>query len=320
MSALPKAIQRQVDQAAAAEAAIAQQVAQPSEVVMTDPSQLSPANDSPSEPQSAQPQPGASPPPAEDWQQKYRSLQGMFAQKTSELQAQNKQYESQMTAMQRQLDALMQTRKQDEVKEQKAADPKDVENFGADLIEMVQRYAERVFQSMSDQFGSKANELDGRLKALETQVTGVSDRTNSTLEQQFYATLNSIVPDWEQVNQDPRWLNWLGEEDPVYGAPRQAALDHAHKGMDVQRVANVFKAFKAAHPVKTRSSLDNQVAPNGASTSAPAAPASKPILSAKFVEKFFNDVARGQVYKGREAEVARIEAEINFAAAEGRIR
>ena len=319
MSALPKAIQRQVEQAAAAEAAIAQQVAQPSEVVMTDPSQLAPANDSPSEPQSAQPQPVAPQPPAEDWQQKYKSLFGRFAKDTSELQAQNKQYESQMTAMQRQLDTLMQTRKQDEVKEHKAADPKDVENFGADLIEMVQRYAERVFQSMSDQFGTKANELDGRLKALETQVTGVSDRTNNTLEQQFYATLNTLVPDWEQVNQDPRWLAWLGEEDPVYGANRQVALDHAHKGMDVQRVASVFKAFKAAHPVKPRSSLENQVAPNGASAPSPQAPGARPVLASKFVEKFYNDLAKGR-YAGNEAEANRIESEINLAAAEGRIR
>lgn len=316
--ALPKAIQRQAEEAAAAEAALSQQV-QPTEVVMTDPSQLTPAND----PQSAAPQPVEPPPPApapaEDWQQKYKSLQGMFAQKTGELQAQNRQYESQLSQMQKQIEVLMQARKQDEAKEKPAADPKDVENFGADLIEMVQRYAERVFQSMATQFGGKATELDGRVAALEQQVTGVAQRTNSTLEQQFYATLNTLVPDWEQVNQDQRWLSWLAETDPVYGAARQAALDAAHQQMDVQRVANVFKAFKSAHPVKPQSSLANQVAPNGAAASAPAPAGARPILTSKFVEKFYGDVAKGR-YLGREAEAAQIEAEINQAAAEGRIR
>ena len=321
--ALPKAIQRQVDEAAAAEAAVAQQ-ALAAEVVVTDASQLQPSNDPTNTNDSATPRAAENPPPApapaDDWQQKYKSLQGMFAQKTGELQAQNKQYESQLTLMQRQIDALAQVKKQDEAKDKAAADPKDVENFGADLIEMVQRYAEKVFQSMATQFGGKATELDGRIAALEQQVTGVAHRTNTTLEQQFYATLNTLVPDWEQVNQDPRWLSWLSESDPVYGAARQAALDGAHQQMDVQRVASVFKAFKSAHPVKPQSSLANQVAPNGAAASSPTAPAARPILSSKFVEKFYNDVAKGKVYAGREAEVARIDAEINLAAHEGRIR
>lgn len=243
----------------------------------------------------------------------------MFAQKTGELQSQNRQYESQLSQMQKQIDALSQTRKQDEQKANATADPKDVENFGADLIEMVQRYAERVFQGMADQFGGKAAELDSRLAALEQQVTGVATRTNTNLEQQFYATLNTLVPDWEQVNQDSRWLAWLADIDSVYGAPRQAALDDAHQRMDVQRVANVFKAFKAAHPVKQQSSMANQVAPNGAAASSPVGPATKPILSTKFVEKFYNALAKGQ-YAGRETEAAQIEAEINTAAAEGRIR
>lgn len=318
--ALPKAIQRQADEAAAAEAVIAQQVQQASEVVVTDPSQLKPANEQPSAPPAVETQAPPPPaPPAEDWQQKYRSLQGMFAQKTSELQSQNKQYESQLALLQQQIQALSQTRAQEEAKAKAEADPKDVENFGADMVDMVQRYAERVFQSMATQFGAKVADFETRLKTLEQQVTGVSDRTNLTLEQQFYATLKSLVPDWENINKDERWLAWLADVDPVYGAPRQAALDAAHQKFDVERVANVFKAFKASAPAKPQSSLANQVAPSGAAATAPIAPPAKQVLSSKFVEKFYNDLAKGR-YVGREAEAASIEAEINTAAAEGRIR
>ncbi len=317
MSTLPKAIQREVDQAEAAQAALAQQAQQSAETVVSDPSQLASANDSPgAQEQHIAPAP---PPAVEDWQQKYRSLQGMFAQKTGELQAQNKAYESQMTQMQRQLDALAQSRKQEEVKEKTAADPSDVENFGADLVGMVQRYAERVFRAMSEQFSSQAAALDSRVSALEQQVRGVSTRTEATIEQQFYATLGALVPEWERVNQDPRWLSWLGETDPVYGATRQVALDAAHQAYDAQRVANVFRAFTSTLPTKASNSLANQVAPNGAAAAAPSGPAAKQILSAKFVEKFYNDMAKGK-YNGREAEAQRIEAEINQAAGEGRIR
>jgi len=314
---LPKAIQREVEQAEAAQAVLAQQTQQAAETVVSDPSQLA-INDAPGakEPQAT---PTPAPAPSDDWQQKYRSLQGMFAQKTGELQAQNKAYESQLAQMQRQLDAMAQSKKQDEVKERTAADPSDVEAFGADLVGMVQRYAERVFRAMSEQFSSQAAALNSRVATLEQQVTGVSQLTNNTLEQQFYATLKAFVPDWERVNQDPRWLDWLGETDPVYGASRQAALDAAHQAMDAQRVANVFAAFKATLPAKANASLANQVAPNGAAAAAPSGPATKQILSAKFVEKFYNDMAKGK-YNGREAEAQRIEAEINQAAGEGRIR
>ena len=318
--ALPRAIQRQADEAAAAEAAFMQPGQQP-EVVMTDPSQLAPVNEPMSEPSQIVDAPPPTPTTSADdgWEQKYKSVRGHWAQTTAELQAQNRQYESQMAQMQKQVDALMQMRKQDDVREKQSADPKDVENFGADLIEMVKRYAEQTFQSMSDQFSGKAAELDGRLGALEQQVTGVSNRANTTLEQQFYATLNTLTPDWEETNQDKRWLSWLAETDPVYGSARQAALDNAHQQMDVQRVANVFKAFKSAHPVKPQSSMANQVAPNGAANPVLESPQPKPILGSKFIEKFYGDMAKGR-YAGREAEANQIEAEINLAAAEGRIR
>lgn len=319
MSTLPKAIQREIEQAKAAEAMLSQQQASAAETVVTEPSQLQSANE---QAVAQQPAPAPVNPPAssENWEHKYRSLQGMFAQKTGELQAQTKQYESQLAQMQRQLDALSQARKQEETKEKSAADPSDVEAFGADLVGMVQRYAERMFRGMSEQVAAKLSEIDGRLASLEQAVHGVSQRTNVTLEQQFYAALKALVPDWEQINADQRWLNWLGEIDPVYGASRQVALDAAHQALDAQRVASVFNTYKATLPKAQTASLANQVAPNGAaSASAPAAPAAKQTLSSKFVERFYNDVAKGK-YAGRDAEMARIEAEINSAAAEGRIR
>lgn len=306
--ALPKQVQRQLDAANAVEAAIAQEM-QNAPAVLTDPNQLAaPANDPTSAPQVTPPAPDPVTPPAEDWQQKYKSLQGTYASKLADLTATNRSYESQMANMQKMLDKLTAVQTQ-EAAAKPTVDPKDIENFGAEMIEMVQRYAEQAYAS-----------LDGRLKALESTVAGVNSRTEVTLEQQFYTTLSNLVPDWQEVNVDDRWLAWLGEVDPVYGAPRQTALDAARSALDSQRVANVFKAFKAAHPVKVQESLQNQVAPTSVATPAPAAvPDAKPIIAAKFIERFYRDQAQGK-YVGREAEFNRIEAEINEAARDGRIR
>jgi hypothetical protein len=42
------------------------------------------------------------------------------------------------------------------------------------------------------------------------------------------------------------------------------------------------------------------------------------MVSSKFIQNFYADVMRGK-YKGREADQARIESQINQAAAEGRV-
>lgn len=325
---LPKPIQRSIEAAASAQTAIAQQVT-PATAVMDDPAQLlaaapaapvATATPVAGDPASATPPTNTAqqPPKGDEWEQKFRSMQGRYQAALAESQASNAQMKSQMAQLMQQVEALTTAAKAAEKATKPAADPKDVENFGADMIEMVQRYAEQMFRGVSDQFGQSMQALTGRVAELEKAVSGVSSRTEMTLEQQFYAALGAAVPEWEQINVDDRWLRWLAEADPVYGVPRQASLDESRNRLDVQRVVAIFNEFKRTLPAKPApQSLANQVAPNGAATPAPASLPDKPILSHKFVEKFYNDKAKGRV---PEADAARIEAEINSAAAEGRIR
>ena len=320
---LPKAIQRQADAADAFQKSLldAQQDPQ-GETILNDPSQLG-APDPGGEPQQpAAPAPAPAPKPSDDWEQKYKSLQGVFNSQIPALQATAKAEKEQreklaetVAELQRKLEASAQEPKP------AAADPKDIESFGADLVDMVNRQAERVYASLVAQFDAQVKNFDSRLSSVEQVVTGVSKKTDSTLEQQFYAALSGRVPDFEKINGEQRWLDWLAETDSVYGVPRQAALDAAHRELDAVRVANVFNAYKAQFPAKPQASLSNQVAPSGAASPAPAAaPATnKQLLSSAFVAKFYNDLAVGR-YRGRESEAQRLEAEINLAAAEGRIR
>lgn len=315
MSVLPKAIQRQADEAAAAQAAFEQSQVPPAGMI-EDTSQLAPPQPA------AQPVPPQAPAPAPeaDWKHKYETLQGLFNQRTAQAQAKTLALESQLTELQRQVAAVAeaQTKKPEAPA---VMDPKDVEAFGADMLEMVKRYAEQTFHSLGAKFDAKVQEFDGRLNVLEGKVTGVDARTTETMERTFYATLEKLVPDYEAINASPRWLQWLGEMDPVYGVPRQAALDAAFQRLDAERTAAVFKAYKATIPPSPSAGLENQVAPSGAASApAPAInPAQGQIISSKFVEKFYGDLAKGK-YAGREDEANRIAAEIDNAARDGRIR
>lgn len=246
--------------------------------------------------------PQAPPPaPKEDFEAKFRTLQGM--------------YQADVTRMRKQFDGMastiedLQRARQEAPTAPTSPDPKDVEAFGADIIEMVGRYVER-----------QTSEIVGRVTALERAISGVSQQTAVTREEAFYGALDSGLPVWREVNVDPRWLAWLGEVDPVYQVPRQAALDQAFKRMNAHGVIAIFRAFidslpKAAAPAE---SLANQVAPSSVASAAPVAVQPKRSISTKLINDFFRDQAQGK-YDTRASEAAEIEAEINAAVAEGRV-
>lgn len=312
---LPKQVQMQADAAAAIEQSLQ---AAPQAPVVSDVTQLvapaapAPIENPPQPPVAAE----ARTAQKDDFEHKYRVLQGMF-NKT------NEQLRDATTRLE-QVTAQLNTKPEQppEPAPKPAVDPRDVETFGAAMIAMVQRYAESTFQALANQFGTKLAEVETRLAAIGQALNGVSQQTTLSLEQTFWSELEKLVPDFAQVNADAQFIAWLEDADPVYGVPRQAALASAQKALDAQRVAAVFKAFKATRPAVASpppNPLANQIAPSAAS-SASVAPAHAPAapVTQQAIRQFYDDVRRGK-YVGREAEMGRIEAAINQAAAEGRI-
>jgi len=311
--ATPKIVQQQLD---AAEAQLAASMQSPNLEIVTDASQIL----APTEPPA---QPVAPPaPPAENWEQKYRTVQGMYSAEVPALRAQAKTQESEIIALREQVKALT-TAVQAKPEPQKPVphDPKDIESYGADMIDMVNRYVQRALEQFQVHIQDVAGRMEARVASVESALSGVSKKTESTLESQFWTLLESLVPDYKEVNADDAWLAWLGEVDPVYQVPRQAALDAAFNRGDAKAVAAIFNTYKASLKAKPqpRSQLANQVSPsNSGGAQAPAQAPAKPMISQAFVSKFYTDEAKGR-YRGREEEARRIESEINLAAREGRI-
>lgn len=312
--ATPQAVQRQLEQAEALQAQI---VAANQQVeVVSDASQLV---------QTPTPQPPAqapapvTAPPAEtvDWKARYQSLQGMYNSDVPKLHAQAKVFESQVATLSEQVRALTAATAQKQNEPPKpAVDPRDVEQFGESMMEMVQRYLNGVMTNVNGALGA----IDNRVKALEGQVQGVSKRTEDSLEAQFWTTLANLVPDYEAVNASEGWLAWLSGVDRLTGRPRQELLSFAQKSMDAKRVAEFFETYKSSIPPAPSAALSSQVSPSsGGAAEVPLALKPQQVITQSFIDKFYRDQIRG-VYKGREAESAQIEAAINQAAAEGRIR
>jgi hypothetical protein len=314
-SPLPRVIQAQLDQAEALQAQdqAAREAAQARPAVVDIADLIVPEPPKAPEPPAAvTPQAPAAPvqpapPPPDPYEQRYKTLQGKYNAEVPALREQVQQLADQLRAVQEARSAQTPTQPQ-------PVEPKDLENFGADLVDFVNRVA-------AMKAAEAVQPLHQRFAGLDERVQGVAKETVESKEAQFYATLNHLAPDWTQINERPDWLEWLGQVDPVYGLPRQAALDHAIKQLNAERVVRVINAFKAQlpPPPKPPESLQNQVAPEPVGTGAAPPVAQKPILAEAAVQRFYKDLAQGK-YRGREAEAKALEAQIDAAVAEGRVR
>ncbi len=319
MATLPRAVQRQVEQA---EALLAQANSpEPEQQAPTEPTaptetaeQVEPTAQAPA------PVPAPAAAPADDvWERKYKTLQGLFNAEVPKLQSQNKELAAKLHDAIERMEKLAQQPAKVEPPPAPSVDPKDVDDFGQDLVEMVQRQVRSVLGGVAQKMDAVVGDFEKRIALLEQAVKGATQTAAVTAEEVFFSKLASVVPDWEQINADERFLAWLAEVDPVYGQPRQAALSAAQQSLDANRVAAVFNAFKALTPAKPKADpLAKQVSPRAAAP-APTTPVEKPVFTQAQIQKFYLDVAQRK-YLGREDEMQQIEAAINQAIAEGRVR
>lgn len=318
---LPKAIRQQVEQAAAIEATW-QTPQAPEPAVEQTPApeveQVAPVETQPTE--AVQQTPVSPPaPPQVDWEHRFKTLNGIYKQEVARaVNEQTQQATQRMQQLEEELKALRESKTQQPA----VADPKDVEQFGIDLVEMVRRNADVAIKNAVDQaMGS----LNGRLAKLEGMLTGTSEAVVQNAEALFTTKLTALVPNWEAINQSQEWLNWLGEVDPVYGLPRQAALDNAANAKSAERVAAIFKSFLATitPPAKKaqqrNSELESQVAPAKSGSMEVSTQTQVAYITEKDIKQFYEDVRRGR-YRGREVDQAKREAEIDQAIAAGHIR
>lgn len=322
--ALPRQLQQQLDQANATLEAInnPQPAPEPSPEPTPEPqAQLAP--EPPAEPTPAAPEPQATPEPQAQsqqqpdvWEHKYKTLQGLFNREVPTLQNQVKDLKAQLEQAVARLDQAADA-KTNAAQETPVADPRDVENFGQDLVDMVSRVAQQTL-------GSAAQQLEQRLARIESALQGTTQQVAVNAEQAFFDRLAKLVPEWETVNANQAFLTWLAEVDPILGQPRQAALDAAQQQLNADRAAAVFKAFVGVQPAaptapKSTPALDKQVSPKGNAGSAPPQQTTPKVWTQQEVVNFYELKRRGE-FRGREKEQAAIEAEINLAMAEGRIR
>lgn len=308
---------------------LAKGAAPPSEETEETPQADESTDDTP-DPAEATPPPAPQPTGLEEelakYKQRYNSLMGKYNAEVPRLTSELKDLKAQMAE-------LIEAAKNPKTPAQEA--PKigdvteaDVDAFGADLIDLIKRQSAATSREMAAAYEAEIKSLKAENKKLNDKLGTVEQTQQYSSQQQVLAKLGELVPDWEQINQNEDFLEWLGEHDPMSGQPRQEYLNSALAALDPKRLAHVFDTFKQAaglaQPQKkaAKTEVQRQVAP-GRSKATPSAPsaasADTRIWTSRDIEQFYSAVRAGE-YQGREAEARSIEQQIDSAIIQGRYR
>lgn len=270
-----------------------------------------PTSATPSEP--AAPAPAATqttPAPAsasgdeQTWEARFKTLTGKYNAEVPRLHAALKERDSKLNSLTEEVEAL---KAQLASPKEPLVKPEEVNEFGEPLVDLIRRAAREEMQAK-----------DAEIAVLKKRLDEVSSHTVQNREMGFFDKLNSAVPDWRLINDDPEFHAWLGEIDELTGVQRQAILAEAEEKRDADRVARFFSAFKRVQENKAAAataSLDSQTAPVTSRVEVP--PQGKKIWTRQEIADFYARDRRGEF---NEAESVAIDSEIQSAIREKRVR
>ena len=261
-------------------------------------------------------------PKQDDWQQKYRSLQGMYNADVPRLNAENRDLASRVSQLEGLLSTMQEPAQQTSAPVEKLITDDDVKEYGDSIAVMRKAAREEVAQEIA-----QLRQQVGQLQGVLPQVQQVQAQQKKSGEQTFWSSIASEVPNWSDINNDPDFQSWLLAIDPLTGISRQTYLEDAQKNLDASRVINFFRTWEGetgktntAQVDRTaqQSQLQKQVAPGRSRNNGVKASGQNRTYTQNDIKEFYADIRKGK-YKGRDDERGRIERDIFAAQQEGRI-
>lgn len=313
---LPKAIQAQVE---AADQLVAQMNGEAPTPDVDTQHQIE-APEAPEPEEAPIPQAVATPaPPAPDpWETKYNVLRGKYDAEVPRMNQQLRELAQANQKLMEEMEALK-NKRTTEASNSLVTDA-DKEAFGPDLVDLAERVARKNLMPLQEEL-ARIREENATLRQ---QVERTGNDVQHTAQGAYFTRLTALVPEWQEMNEDQGFLQWLGQVDPVFGEERQAGLDRALARLDADATAAVFKTYQStlapqAKKPNPKDELQRQVAPTRSrvATTPAADDSSQKYWTEQEIYQFYDAQRRGAYTM---AEADRIANEIDRAVAEGRIR
>ena len=256
---------------------------------------------------------------SEDWEQKYRVMQGKFNSEVPALQAQ-------VTTLTEQVKQFMENKPNETVETPENFDDAVSalqEQYGAEFTDMVNNATEAKATVIAREIANQI--VDERLKDINAKVETVAETQVQTASEKFYGNLDNKLSSWREINKDPTFLAWLNRpiDAELGGETYMDKLKAAYGSLDDSMVLTIFNRYIKLNPNAAQSNaskLDELVVPadQGGEDDLINPDKAKRTYSAAEVNQFYADSAAGK-YKDRPEEKARMEADIFAAQSEGRI-
>jgi hypothetical protein len=278
--------------------------------------------------------------PVEDeasWERKFKSLEGRYESQLRRARESVTQLSQRLEQVENERNAMRNGSPQ----QQEAAPPatlseQEIADYGPEFVDVMRRVAAET--------AGPLNEEIGRLRQ---QMGYVQQETGNAFLNRMNSSIGAVIPNWAELNKDPRFIQWSQLPDVFSGAIRKTLMQDAWNSGDPNRVAAFFQAYLAEEaatnpqggngqrsPPPSRmtvsdtpmpvtptpgASLDlSSLAAPGRAHSAASNPAEKPVYTAAEITRFYTDVAAGR-WRGREQQQAAIDHDIILAQREGRI-
>ena len=334
--ALPKQIQAQLDEVEALEKQLAQgeetETIEPTEVKEKKTSKKAKAKDTKvdmtevpvqrEEPVEIEAKPADDIPEevSDSFKQKYSTLKGKYDAEVPRLHQQVRELSEQMKAIREEAVTAEKVKSEKPKERVSYVTDADRDEYGDDLIDFQRRVAKEHAQEFEGRFEQQAKVIEELQKKISTTDSQVG-------EQGFTQRLNALVPGFDQLDNDERWVSWLNEYDPMSRGPRRDQAQAAFDAGDAEAIAHYVSLFNGSvNPVDTSKSdrqkeLEKQVSPNRSASTASTKSAgqSDKIYSTASSEKAWNKI-RTLNTNGKYDEAEKLEAELTVAYMEGRVR
>lgn len=250
----------------------------------------------------------------ETWEHKYHRLQGKYDAEVPRLHSQVKELIGRVESLTHALETKEQPKEEQPKRSQLVTD-QDREAFGEDLIDLQRRVAQEVASQYEAKFTQQQEQIAYLTQALQQQGNQVGEMT-------FEQKLRWAVPDFDAINNDPRWVEWLNAYSPELNGSRRVPAQDAYARGDVDAVAHYVNLFKQTiapkKADKRQAELERQVAPTKNASTGTAPNQQGKTYSMSEWSSLYDKVAQ-MVSRGKIDEAQKLEAELASAMQTGRV-
>jgi hypothetical protein len=181
--------------------------------------------------------------------QQHSTLQGMFNSERRTHRESQEQLSAQVQELRTALGNVQQQAPQPQAEQPSAPAASlftkdEEEEYSPGFVSMMNRVIDQKLSPIYNGLNQVAQGPQQALGQMNRRVDQVAQTQEQQAQEGFFNNLASAVPDWEQINGNPKFNSWLQQVDPISGISTQVFLDDARDRLELGRVVSVFNTFK----------------------------------------------------------------------------